>query len=352
MPDSHNLERKRILFLVLNWGLGHATRSEVLINELLHRGFEVHIASDGDALHVLQKSFPELTFHELPGYGIKYGTGATNLLKLLLQAPTAMGVMKRERKLIQSLHAEFDYDGLISDNRPGVAIESIPSVYITHQLNIKAGLMSKQVSAAHARFYRSFDEVWVPDDPVRSMSGDLSESESSLRVKYIGTLSRLRKLPIQKRIPWAAILSGPEPARSEWESELRAVRNSLPEGGIIVRGKPGEGIVEEGVVDYMNSEELSQLYADAEVIITRSGYSSLMDLVTLGKKALLIPTPGQTEQEYLAVHQSMVGWSASKQGSCDYLKEIEKLRDETAPKPISSALPADLFGLFEREREG
>ncbi|NVK27504.1 MAG: glycosyltransferase [Flavobacteriia bacterium] len=349
MPDSQTLERKRILFLVLNWGLGHATRSEVLIQALIDQDFEVHIGSDGDALSVLKKSFPNQTFYELPAYDIRYGSGAGNLLKLLLQAPAAMSVMKRERKFVRSLHERYQFHGVISDNRPGTNIPGIPSVYITHQLNIKAGLMSKQVSAAHARLYREFDEIWVPDDELHSLSGELSVPRSELSVRCIGSLSRLKRTEAQRRMPWAAILSGPEPARTEWENELRSIREALPQGGLIVRGKPEENSSEEGFVDYLNRDELSQLYADTDVVICRSGYSTLMDLDALGKKALLIPTPGQTEQEYLAVHQTNEGWRTAKQGECDYASELEILKKTSTPDTRGQSLPNDLFGLFEGE---
>lgn len=343
----------KVLFSVLNWGLGHATRSQVLIESMINAGFEVHVASDGEALEVLQKSVRQATFHKLPSYDIRYSNRGFTKLKLLLQGPGALRVMKEEAKEIARLHLEFQFDGIISDNRPASFIEDIPSVYITHQLNIKAGLLSSRVSSVHARYYRRFTEIWVPDGPERKLSADLSKS-ANRRVRYIGPLSRLKRVKREKNIPWIAVLSGPEPARTQWENELLKAKDSLPEGGIIVRGKPLENSSNVGMIDYLSVDELSQLYADADVVICRSGYSTLMDLEFLGKKALLVPTPGQSEQEYLAsLAATRMDWRTGVQGRVNYAEELGLLQDvESSSRSDNWILPSDLFRLFERKGEG
>lgn len=259
--------------------------------------------------------------------------------------------MKKEAKLIQQLHAQHGYSGVISDNRPAGRLNGVPSAYITHQLQIKAGLISSRASALHAKYYNQFDEVWVPDSKDLKLSGDLSSRVNS-KVRWLGPLSRLNKVKPEKSIPWAAVLSGPEPARSQWESELLDVRDKLPEGGVIVRGKPGEEDID-GMISYLPVEGLSKLYAEAEVIIARCGYSTLMDLAHTGKKALLIPTPGQTEQEYLASRNAnQPGWKMALQGKVDYAEEVERLKkEEEKLNPIRMDLPSDLFRLFQREGE-
>lgn len=312
----------------------------------------MHIGSDGEALQVLKEAFPTLTFHELPSYDIRYSTRLNAKLKLLLQAPSALSTMRREAKLIEKLHRDHDFVGVVSDNRPAGTISGIPSAYITHQLQIKAGLISSRASALHAKYYNRFDEVWVPDSEALSMSGDLSGRVTS-KVRWLGPLSRLKVVPQKKSIPWAAVLSGPEPARTHWESEILKVKDQLPEGGVIVRGKPGESNGD-GMVAYMSVDELSQLYADSDIIIARSGYSTLMDLAHLGKKALLVPTPGQTEQEYLAhKNADRPGWLMGVEGKVNYRNSIEQLMKVDAPEALlSEELPKDLFRLFQGKGEG
>lgn len=352
MPESNqNVNVPKILFLVLNWGLGHATRSQVLIRQLFVEGFEVHIGSDGEALEVLKESFPQATFHELPSYNIRYSTKLSTKLKLLLQAPGALGTMKKEAQFVQDLHKIHRYAGVISDNRPAGRVIGIPSAYITHQLQIKAGMISKRVSQVHARYYNRFDQIWVPDSPELKLSGDLSERITS-KIRWIGPLSRLQIKEADHSIPWAAVLSGPEPARSMWEAELLNVRKELPAGGVIVRGIPGRPN-KDGMISYLSADGLSQLYANAEVIIARSGYSTLMDLAFIGKKALLIPTPGQTEQEYLAYrNEGREGWTFGRQGEVDYPLEIENLRkSNVALSTVAQGLPDDLFSFFQGKRE-
>lgn len=311
----------------------------------------MHIGSDGEALQVLKEAFPTLTFHELPSYDIRYSTRLNTKLKLLLQAPGALSTMRREAKLIEKLHRDHGFVGVVSDNRPAGRISGIPSAYITHQLQIKAGLISSRASALHAKYYNRFDEVWVPDSEALSLSGDLSSRVTS-KVRWLGPLSRLKAVPQKKSIPWAAVLSGPEPARTQWENEILKVKDQLPEGGVIVRGKPGESNGD-GMVAYMSVDELSQLYADTDIIIARSGYSTLMDLAHLGKKALLVPTPGQTEQEYLAhKNADRPGWLMGVEGKVDYRNSIEQLMKVDAPEALLSAeLPKDLFRLFQGKRE-
>ncbi|TNE29877.1 MAG: glycosyltransferase [Bacteroidetes bacterium] len=351
--QAQSLKRKKILFVVLNWGLGHATRTEVLIREALARGAEVHIASDGDALAVLMQSFPKQIFHVLSDYKIRYRSGFRNLPSLILSIPRVMRMHFRDVRTIRELHLRYQYDGVISDNRPSGLLAKVPSVYMTHQLRIRAGWLSSILTYGHRMMYRKFDEVWVPDLKDRVLSGALSKPISKrMKVRYIGPLSRLDKVEPTERIPWAAVLSGPEPLRSEWEKELLEVRVQLPEGGVIVRGKPEEHLQEEGVINYLDREGLSQLYANAEVVVCRSGYSSLMDLLALNKKALLVPTPGQLEQEYLAVHSTRNTWRVGEQGVVDYQTMLNEVMSiQTEDKEAIASLPTDLFRLFQGKGE-
>lgn len=322
---------------------------------MLDRGYEVHLASDGDALAVLREQFPSLPYYELPSYRIRYGGKWTNTLKLLLKSPTAVRVMKRERRIIQRLQEEHGFTGLVSDNRPASFIPGIPSAYITHQLNVPAKLFTGLISRVHASYWRRFSEVWVPDFPDRRLSGKLSNPKYLDTVyRFVGPLSRLKRVETAQSIPWLAVLSGPEPARTQWENELRKVRSEMPEGGLIVLGKPGASN-EDGIIGYASASELSALMNGAEILISRSGYSTVMDAYQLGKKALFVPTPGQGEQLYLA-HQlkEIAGWEIGEQGKVNYRDVFTSLQREIEPDFYveKEERLKGLFRLFEGEREG
>jgi predicted glycosyltransferase len=68
------------------------------------------------------------------------------------------------------------------------------------------------------------------------------------------------------------------------------------------------------VFNHLPADELRQEIERAEWVISRCGYSTIMDLVALQKKALLIPTPAQTEQEYLAayLHRKHIAFTTSQ----------------------------------------
>lgn len=349
MPEgAQELERIKILFVVLNWGLGHATRSSVLIRELVNRGAELYIASDGDAARVLKLEFPQVTHLDLPPYDIRYG--GNTILTLMGQLPRIWRAFGKEKKLIQSYHQKYRFDGVISDNRPGAYLPAIPSVYISHQLRLRAGVLGGILSWGHYQLYKNFSEVWVPDYSDQRLSRGLSNRFSDkINTRFIGPLSRIERVEKSQAIPWVAVLSGPEPSRSEWEAQLKSVRHLLPKGGLIVRGKPDELTVEEGMENYATRERMAQIYANAEVIIARTGYSTLMDLSAHGKRAILIPTPGQPEQEYLGRVIEKSNWRVSSQAGANYLSLYNEVMKTEEEESVETQIPIDLFRLFQGE---
>lgn len=185
----------------------------------------------------------------------------------------------------------------------------------------------------------------------RQLSGELSKvPRKGPRFRYIGWLSRLEPKEELRNKDWAVVLSGPEPARSEWEKQIMQEHSEWPGEGVIVRGKPGGQASESAaIIDYLDAEGLSNLYARTHVIIARSGYSTLMDLAVAGKRAILVPTPGQPEQEYLGEHlRERDGWQVLKQGE-EIGKTLKTLISKDDPAKELIELPEDLFRLFEGE---
>ncbi len=298
-----------VLVCVLNWGIGHATRCIPIIYELLAQNFNVVLCSDGHALAVLRGSFSELPFETLPGYNATYANGDRIMLKMALQLPKFIRAIKAEHSTIQKLVKKHSAAAIISDNRYGCYSAKVKSIFITHQLNILMpdgfGLLQQLVFTFNKSRIANFDSCWVPDiEGKNNLSGELSH-DTGLNVDFIGILSRMKRGAAEKKYDVAAILSGPEPQRTILENIIREQLLQLNKRAIIIRGIPTSTtiknlneLVEEA--DYMDAAALNELMLQSSVVVARSGYSTIMDLHTVGGKAILIPTPGQTEQQYLA----------------------------------------------------
>lgn len=327
--------KKRILVAPLNWGLGHATRCIPIINALLENGFEPIIASDGTALALLKKEFSKLKTIELPSYNITYSKKGKGLkFKLLKDSPKFLKAIKAEKKLIKKLIAEKNIKGIISDNRFGVYNKTIPSVYITHQLNVLSGISTWFSSKMHQKIIKKFDECWIPDfknEP--SLSGKLGHlKQHNLKVKYIGPLSRFNKVDSDAVYDLMVLLSGPEPQRAILEAKLIKDLNGYNGSILLVKGVIEDEqtcVIKDNITAYnfMKSDELEKAINQSKLILSRSGYTTIMDLSKLEKKAFFIPTPGQFEQEYLATRlddSGLIPFSSQENFKIDMLNKANK----------------------------
>ncbi len=340
---------RSIIYGVLNWGLGHATRSSLIIRALEKEGFEPIIASDGAAGEWLQQEFPHLAYRSLRPYGIHYSRYSWQWPSLLMQLPKVAMAASAERQLLKIWVEELKPVGIISDNRLGFSHPYIPSVYLSHQLQPRAGFFSPIAARLHEYYHSKFQEIWVPDEAELNLSGKLSEGEGSRRIGLLSALER----ETAKSEGILIILSGPEPQRSLLENKILDQADDLPANSILIRGtnnameRPIHTNLK--VFNRLGSREISKLLAKAELVISRSGYSSIMDYFYLGKKAVLIPTPGQSEQNYLArrlgdsPHFLMV-----KQRKLNLKAIVERANTLEAPEPHDSKLPKDLFSLFSK----
>jgi uncharacterized protein (TIGR00661 family) len=309
LDDSIDIQ-KRILVAPLNWGLGHAARCVPIIRTLEKLGAEVILASDGVALHLLQAEFPHLQAITLPSYRIRYFS-QNMVLNIARQMPRMLYAIRAEKWHTERIVREYNIQGIISDNRYGCFSKKVRSILLTHQLHLRIPKKPLQWTANQVLRHAlaKFDETWVPDTPQEpSLSGELSHPvKDSHRTRYIGLLSRaqVNTQPVEQEYDVAVVLSGPEPQRTYLEQILLEQAMTMPQKFIFVLGKTkakhhhyaAENVE---VVSYLTSNELNKVVAASGTVICRSGYSSLMDLAALGKPAILIPTPGQTEQEYLA----------------------------------------------------
>lgn len=303
----------KVIVAVLNWGIGHASRCVPLINELQRSGKEVVVFSDGIALEFLLLQFPSIEFCLVPSYNIRYA-GKVLLLEMFFQLPRIAWAAHKERRVLSKWLRNNACEGIFSDNRLGFVSTKVPSYYITHQLNIPVGFLSPMASFFHFLYYRKFKAVLVPDQEGEgSLSGVLSKPFSRRSKIYkLGLWSRFEgksNVNQQKKEHILILLSGPEPARTEWELELLSqISEQKDKRFVLVRGssKEREAFQLENLViyDLLGSEMLEDLIERSIGVVCRSGYSTLMDLALLQAKAFVVATPGQTEQLYLAEYHS------------------------------------------------
>lgn len=311
---------KKILIAPLDWGLGHTTRCLPVIAALLQQGHTLVAAAEGAPAAILKAQFPELQILPLKGYHIAYSRNAGMFTpKLLLQIPKIIRRIIYEHRWLKQVQARHQFDVIISDNRYGLYHASLKSVIMTHQVQILSGmgrLTDKILLSLHCNRLEQFDQCWVVDDATKGLSGILAHpAQMPGNAAYIGTLSQFMRYttPDTTAEHCLVLLSGPEPMRSQLEhilwrqcSALTGYRFIFVAGNI--KGKAPDHCPEHiQYHPYLGGTALLEAIATARLVICRSGYSTLMDLDYLHKEAILIPTPGQTEQEYLARYWSDSG---------------------------------------------
>lgn len=303
--------KSRILIAPLDWGLGHATRCIPIVYELLNQGHEVVIAADVSIKTLLQQEFPDIEYLHLKGYQIRYGKTRWRLVfNLLCQVPKFLKSVASEKAWLGQVIKKKQINIVISDNRFGLYNNQVHSVFITHQLLIKSPFLQRFLQKINYHFINKFDECWIPDfNEQPNLAGDLSHPKKLplIPVKYIGWLSRFKKKAMVEPSHLLIILSGPEPQRSILESIITKQLEKFLEPVLVVRGLPGNESklpVRNNVkfINHLSAGPLEDAIQASSFVIARSGYSTVMDLLKMEKKAILIPTPGQTEQEYLAQH--------------------------------------------------
>jgi uncharacterized protein (TIGR00661 family) len=325
---------KNILVAPLNWGLGHSTRCIPIINALIEEDFTPILASDGIALEMLSKEFPNLKKLELPSYQIKYAENGDHFKwEMLKNIPKMFEAIKKEKKIVKDWVKEFHLIGIISDNRLGVCSKKIPSVFVTHQLNVLTGNTTWLTSKLHQFIIKKYNECWVPDvERNPNLTGKLGHlNKNKLNVKYIGPLSRFTFKEDKIIYDLMVLLSGPEPQRGLLEMQLKKeILNFKGKvvfiNGVIEKEQKVEKIENKIFYNFMNSNELEMTMNKSEKVLCRSGYTTIMDLAKLGKKAFFIPTPGQYEQEYLAKklkREGLVPYAKQEKFKIENLLEID-----------------------------
>jgi predicted glycosyltransferase len=315
-----------ILVSPLDWGLGHTTRCVPIINYLLNSGNRVTFAGNDWQRDYILQTFPGIDTLHLEGYNVHYSkSGKGFMFSLFRQMPGLLKTIAAEHEWLKRTVTEKHFDGIISDNRYGLFHKEVPSVIMTHQVLAQTGISNTAdllLSRIHYKRLQQFNQCWVIDVPGNpNLSGKLGHPKRlPANANYLGLLSQIT--PKQDSEDHLMILlSGPEPQRTILSDLLWQQANTLNQKIVFVEGSNN---IEERTnipahIQYhkrITKEQLQPLLESAGMVVCRSGYSTLMDLVSLNKKAILIPTPGQTEQEYLGkhLHKEGVFYSAPQKG--------------------------------------
>lgn len=339
--NFNSLDRKpKVLVAPLDWGLGHATRCIPVILSLNKQGCEVILAGSKQVKELLQAEFPELKFIDLRGYEVSYSRKKKWFgFKMLSQLPKLYIRIRSENKWLKKVVVQNNISAVISDNRLGLFHHTIPCIYITHQLLIKTGLQftERAIQKIHYHFINKYTACWIPDLPDKNnLAGDLSHPNKLPKVPtiYCGILSRFNEIIEEINYQYCFLLSGPEPQRTILENIILNELKFCQLKTVIVRGLPEKSTVPRlnnslvTTFNHLPAVDLENIIAQSKIVIARSGYSTIMDLAKMKKSAVLIPTPGQTEQEYLAAYLSRLGFFSTISQNDFSLSKINKTTND------------------------
>ncbi len=320
----------KIAFGVCSLGIGHATRSTPIIAKLVEEGHEVVIISYGRAADILKKEFPYLKVYEIPDFPIQYPERAHQFIPYIFMNSNkiARSIFKAHKNFL-GLHERQNFDLIISDSRFDVFHRNVPSFLIIHQLRIMVPLhiLRAGILVYNTYMSRFFKKILVPDFEENSLSGEMSHNLKIIdgsKIEYIGPLSPFKHRDLHRDIDILISISGPEPQRTLFERKIMESIDDLDGNIVITLGKPDENIQNDGlkIYSYLTMKEREEIMNRSKLVISRSGYSTIMDLYVIGGKAMFVPTPGQPEQEYLARYLESKGVAGYMSQENLDLKEI------------------------------
>lgn len=330
---AQSKEKYNVLIAPLDWGLGHATRCIPIINELLQLNCTIIIAADGATASLLKAEFKNSSFIYLKGYQMSYSRNKKGFaFSIFKQVPKIINRIYSEQFWLKSIIKNYSIDGVISDNRFGLYTRKIPCIYLTHQLAVQTGnqFLGVMVQKIHYHFIKKYSQCWVPDFEKDGLAGKLSHPKKLPKnVLYIGPLSRFEKRDNLESVYDLFIsISGPEPQRSIFEKLILSQLSNFNGKVLLLRGLPlsKEILIPPNnrviIKNHLSAQELNTAIEQSKMFISRSGYTTIMDLVKLNKNAVLVPTPGQTEQEYLAQYLMEKGYFMAVEQSNFILENI------------------------------
>lgn len=296
--NLHEIKNKVVLLSALDWGMGHTARCVHIIKILFSLNNKLVFAGNEKQCDFLKKDFPEMECVHLAGYNISLNSKKNTYVQLAKQFGQLKRVMKCERKWLENFVANREIDYIVSDNRYGFYHPSVTSVLLTHQLNLQIPFFMRLANGWLTKSIERFDACWVPDTADHALSGELSKRKLNIPTHFIGHLCRFKALTSEKEYDFLVILSGPEPERSNFLNDMLNEFSEPCSKGCVAF--VGAHLSNFDSFQNPSTAELELLIAKSDIIISRAGYTTIMEMVCLNKKARLYPTKGQYEQEYLA----------------------------------------------------
>lgn len=301
-----DVKKQKILFSALNWGYGHIMRSLVLLEQFTTNQNEVIVVCTVEQEQLIISEGHKYMCIVVPGYPFKFTKTGSFDSDILFGSARLRKYMKWEQQQVEIWCKQFEINLVISDQSMGFYSNKTTSILVTHQINLPLKFWQKPAQIIYNKWLKNFDAIWIPDNPPpNNLAGKLSNT-SRKNVIYIGWLSRF-KTPCywEKTYDFGALITGPEPYAREFFEYCK--KRFLIEGGkcfIIYNGETEKRIDNIEIFDHQNTEKMSQFLCSAKKLITRCGYSTLMDLQVLGfENVELHATKGQREQEYLLKHK-------------------------------------------------
>jgi hypothetical protein len=292
------ISNKKVLMAALDWGFGHVTRMVSVIKILRENGNTIMFAGTKEQIEFLQQDFPFIETYRLDGYAIQLDSRKSTYWQILKQFFRFRRGIRAENAWLDDFISLHPVDYIISDNRYGLYHPDATSIFITHQLNLQLPVFANGLSKRLRKDIERFDQCWIPDTADRKLSGRLSKGKLNIPVSFIGPLNRFKKVNAEKKYDLLIILSGPEPERSNFvEFALAYATNYAGKVAVV-----GESISDFDSFLNPSTSTLERLIAESETVLSRAGYTTIMEMVGLEKKCILLPTKGQYEQEYLSKH--------------------------------------------------
>ncbi len=349
----------KIAFGICSLGIGHATRSIPLIEKLEKEGHEIILVSYGRAAEILKKEYGHLKLYELPDFPIEYPERAHQFVPyFFMHSNKIMKSMFRAHKAFLKIHEKENFNLIISDSRFDVFHRHVPSFLIIHQLRVMVPFKILQIGTLIYNKYMSrfFTKILVPDFQNNSLSGKMSHNISIIekeKIEYIGPLSPFRFKNRTRDIDVLISISGPEPQRSIFEKKVFETLDEIDGNVVITLGKPEEQIKRDDVhvYSYLTMEERGEIMNRSKLVISRSGYSTIMDLYVIGGKAIFVPTPGQPEQEYLAEYlqkRGIAGYTTQDRMNLgDLIKKLNGYRGFKGNYDVGKSVENAMRVIFE-----
>lgn len=304
MNSIQKIDNKTILLAPLDWGFGHTARCISIIRILLANNNKVTFAGNEAQINFISHEFSALKTEFIDGYNITLSSKKSTYIQIAKQTIKIVKAIKKETDWVKKYISKHNIDLIISDNRYGFRHPDIESIFISHQLNLHLPIFEKIVNHRLASYINNFNEVWIPDDEKLNLSGSLSKSKLiKIACKKIGLLSRFSLHENAIKYDYVFIVSGPCPENSIFLNKIeQTIQKTKFKIAIVSSVKSNNPNLRFDYFYLPSTSQLNHIINQSNCVVSKSGYTTIMEMVILNKKALLIPTKGQFEQEYLAKH--------------------------------------------------